>query len=60
MVAQRPAKGDLSEMVYLEEEREADPLVVGDVSPLLLVVVRGGDDPGVGHLPESRLGYAVF
>ena len=35
---------------YLKEEREADPLVVGHVSALVLLVDVGRDDPGVRHL----------
>ena len=35
----------------LEEESEADPLVVGHVSPLVLLVVGAGHDARVGHVP---------
>ena len=34
----------------MEEEREADPLVVGDVSSLVLLVVSAGHHSRVGHV----------
>ena len=47
--------GDV-EAERLEEEREADPLVVGDVSSLVLLVVGAGHHPGVGHVPPNVQG----
>ena len=41
---------------YLKEKSEADPLVVGDVSPLVLLVVSAGHHPGVGHVPPHMEG----
>ena len=41
---------------YLKEKSEADPLVVGDVSPLVFLVVCRGHHPGVGHLPPHVQG----
>ena len=35
---------------YLKEQRETDPLIVGDVSSLLLLVRTGLEHTGVGHL----------
>ena len=35
---------------HLKEQREADPLVVGHVSPLVLLVVGAGHDARVGHV----------
>ena len=35
---------------YLKEQRESDPLIVRDVSPLLLLVRTGLEHTGVGHL----------
>ncbi len=34
----------------LEEQCEPDPLVVGDISSLLLIVMSRCDDPGVRNL----------
>ena len=40
----------------LEEEGEADPLIVGDVSSLVLLVVGAGHHTGVGHVPPHVQG----
>ena len=45
--------GTISFCVYLEEETEADPLVVPDVSPLL--GVHGLVNPRVGHVHPDPL-----
>ncbi len=48
---------------YLKKQRESDPLIVGDVSALVLLADVGGEDAGVGDLvadvERQRPGYRV-
>jgi len=43
-------RGIVEKKTYLKEQCESDPLVVGDVSPLVLLVRTGLEDSGVSNL----------